>query len=276
MKQTLSKVLKLSALLGGVCLSTAALAGGLETLPPCAGGNPGAWDNCVGETSVEGESFRGVFRNGRRAGEGRLVARDGSVYTGEFVDDKKEGLGIIRLPNGEAYAGEFQNDFLHGAGAYFWPNGDRYFGDFAANARSGLGVFSSPYAEPKMGEFGNNDYLGAPKRPPQSGEELAPPKEDMMGARGHSLGVREMAALSLSFVLVLFLLDCALFPPLDRQLVEAIGRRNRGAWFFLIVTMLFCGAALAAGGQILLFGNSPDAGARKSPAPTEAAEAAPM
>ncbi len=96
MKEARSRrILKLKEFL--VCLSLlppASPASCLESLPPCAGSDVSAWSDCIGTTSVDGETYRGAFQMGRRHGEGTLVARDGSVYTGEFRDNKKQGMGV--------------------------------------------------------------------------------------------------------------------------------------------------------------------------------------
>jgi hypothetical protein len=183
-------------------------------------------------------------------------------------------MGVIRFPNGEAYAGEFKEGRIHGLGTYSWPNGERYSGDFAASLKSGLGILSSPFAEPKIGEFGNGDYLGPLQKPPDSENQPTIKADKMMESGRHSLSLRKIIALSLLLTLGLFLLDCALFPPLAE--VERMKRQNRIAWPFVILTMLCCGAAIFAGGQILFFGEDANAELKQSLATADEPSGAPM
>lgn len=274
--RNICNTLRLFAVLLPFCLLGAAPGRCLEVLPSCAGQNVAHWDNCVGMTSTDGESYQGAFQKGRRHGIGQLVARDGSAYTGEFVENRKQGMGVLKFPNGEAYAGEFKDDMIQGFGAYTWPNGERYSGDFAAGLKSGLGLLSSPFAEPKIGEFGNGDYLGPLQRPPENQPSAAPAPDEMMNGARHSLRLREIIAVSMVLTLALFLLDCALFPPFAAQTVQLIRQQSRRSWLLLVATMLFCGAALFAGGEILFARDEAAQGLKQALAPADESGASPM
>jgi hypothetical protein len=47
-------------------------------------------------TSVDGDLYRGAWRNDKQHGRGVYVWPEGQVYTGDYVDGLREGQGYVR------------------------------------------------------------------------------------------------------------------------------------------------------------------------------------
>jgi len=94
-------------------------------LPPCAGPDPQAWNQCTGTWEDRARDFfyAGEFRNGRPAGLG--VLRTGSsLYAGEFLDGRVHGHGVLTfLGDRSKYVGEFREGNMHGRGTTYRGDG---------------------------------------------------------------------------------------------------------------------------------------------------------
>jgi hypothetical protein len=121
--------------------------------------------------SVEGDLYKGTFRNDISHGRGVYVWPDGQVYLGDYVDGVREGKGyVMRIaftfhllvdsfdgflifleslfvffrietwPRGARYEGEYHRDQRNGLGEYTYPDGRRYCGEYKDDRLHGQGV----------------------------------------------------------------------------------------------------------------------------------------
>lgn len=94
-------------------------------LPPCAGPDPQAWNQCTGTWEDRARDFfyAGEFRDGRPGGLG--VLRTGaSLYAGEFVEGRVHGHGVLTfLGDRSKYVGEFRAGTMHGRGTTYRADG---------------------------------------------------------------------------------------------------------------------------------------------------------
>jgi hypothetical protein len=60
-------------------------------------------------------------------------------YDGMYKEGKKAGVGKLSLPNGDKYHGSFAADKFDGEGTYFSANGDIYSGSWRAGVKQGEG-----------------------------------------------------------------------------------------------------------------------------------------
>jgi len=90
-------------------------------------------------THVNGERYRGSFKNGIKDGFGEWTHPDGDIYRGKFKAGVKRGNGTYTFKNGEQYTGGFKRDKQHGLGSYKYNNGEVFKGEFKNNKRDGRG-----------------------------------------------------------------------------------------------------------------------------------------
>ena len=88
---------------------------------------------------VNGERYKGSYKNGLKDGFGEWVHPDGDNYRGKFKAGIKRGKGVYTFENGEKYKGYFKRDKKHGLGSYFYSNGEIFNGEFKNNIRDGKG-----------------------------------------------------------------------------------------------------------------------------------------
>ena len=88
---------------------------------------------------VNGERYKGSYKNGLKDGFGEWVHPDGDNYRGKFKAGIKRGKGVYVFENGEKYKGYFKRDKKHGLGSYFYSNGEIFIGEFKNNIRDGKG-----------------------------------------------------------------------------------------------------------------------------------------
>ena len=75
----------------------------------------------------DGDSYTGIYNNGKRNGKGTYEWDNGSVYDGDWVDDAMTGYGTYVYPDGRILGGEFdQNNFVAGTYQYTSPDGITY------------------------------------------------------------------------------------------------------------------------------------------------------
>ena len=90
-------------------------------------------------THVNGERYRGSYKNGIKDGFGEWTHPDGDIYRGKFKAGVKRGSGTYTFKNGEQYTGSFKRDKQHGMGSYNYNNGEVFKGEFKNNKRDGKG-----------------------------------------------------------------------------------------------------------------------------------------
>ena len=88
---------------------------------------------------VNGERYKGSYKNGLKHGKGTWIHPEGDKYKGRFREGQKRGKGIYTFANGEKYNGYFKRDIQHGLGKYSFNNGETFVGEFKNNIRDGKG-----------------------------------------------------------------------------------------------------------------------------------------
>ena len=88
---------------------------------------------------VNGERYKGSYKNGLKDGFGEWMHPDGDNYRGKFKAGMKRGRGVYTFENGEKYEGYFKRDKKHGLGSYIYSNGEIFKGEFKINIRDGKG-----------------------------------------------------------------------------------------------------------------------------------------
>ena len=88
---------------------------------------------------VNGERYRGSYKNGLKDGFGEWTHPDGDNYQGKFKAGIKRGNGVYTFENGEKYKGYFKRDKKHGLGSYTYSNGEIFIGEFKNNIQDGRG-----------------------------------------------------------------------------------------------------------------------------------------
>jgi len=88
---------------------------------------------------VNGERYKGSYKNGLKHGHGNWIHPEGDTYRGKFKSGLKRGTGVYTFKNGEEYRGHFKRDQQHGIGQYTYANGEIFNGEFKNNIRDGQG-----------------------------------------------------------------------------------------------------------------------------------------
>ena len=89
---------------------------------------------------LDGRSYEGTIRNGRKVGKGTHVWADGQRYEGDWVDDQQQGKGKLTFSNGDHYEGDFVKGERTGEGTFRQKSGDSYVGQWVRGIREGSGV----------------------------------------------------------------------------------------------------------------------------------------
>ncbi len=89
---------------------------------------------------LDGRSFEGTVKNGRKQGRGTHVWADGQRYEGDWVDDQQQGQGKLTFNNGDVYEGDFVKGERTGNGSFRQRTGDSYVGQWVRGVREGSGV----------------------------------------------------------------------------------------------------------------------------------------
>ena len=111
---------------------------------------------------VSGDRYKGGYRFGRRAGTGVCWFATGDIYDGAWYDDKPHGQGKLTYANGDIFEGMFEAGCrADGEGRLIFSTGQIYTGNFIGDLPQGRGVC----------EFVNGDiYSGAWDAGVMSGE----------------------------------------------------------------------------------------------------------
>ena len=89
---------------------------------------------------LDGRSYEGEIRNGRKVGKGIHVWADGQRYEGDWVDNQQQGKGKLTFNNGDSYEGDFVKGERTGTGTFRQKSGETYTGDWLRGIREGNGV----------------------------------------------------------------------------------------------------------------------------------------
>ncbi|KAH3699176.1 radial spoke head 1 homolog isoform X2 [Dreissena polymorpha] len=93
-------------------------------------------------TLPNGDTYEGMYENGKRHGRGVYRFKNGSRYNGEYIKNKKHGDGTFIYPDGSRYEGRWVDDQRCGFGKYFYINGDTYEGEWLNHVRHGQGTYT--------------------------------------------------------------------------------------------------------------------------------------
>lgn len=89
---------------------------------------------------LDGRSYEGTIKNGRKQGKSIHVWADGQRYEGDWVDDQQQGKGKLSFTNGDLYEGDFVKGERTGEGTFRQNSGDSYTGQWVRGIREGNGV----------------------------------------------------------------------------------------------------------------------------------------
>lgn len=71
------------------------------------------WSDC--SFSIDGDSYAGEWKNGKKHGQGTLTYKNNDIYSGEWKQGKWDGQGTyFRFEGNKKYIGRMQNGSLHG------------------------------------------------------------------------------------------------------------------------------------------------------------------
>lgn len=91
---------------------------------------------------LENEEFYfSNFQNNCLSGKVEQFCSNGDYFKGMMKDGKRSGKGKIKWSDGSYYEGNFKNDQIHGEGKYTYSNGDFYDGYFVNGIKQGKGNF---------------------------------------------------------------------------------------------------------------------------------------
>ena len=96
---------------------------------------------------------RGVFKEGKLHGRGKMVTAKGEVYEGEFYNGLPHHECRFTDKNGDIFFGEYIHGDRDGRGKYVYKNGDVYDGYYHADLRHGHGSLT----------YGNVSHTWDPK-----------------------------------------------------------------------------------------------------------------
>ena len=120
-----------------------------------------SWTNCSATlTYVNGDKYVGLYKDGKRTGQGTYTWAEGHKYVGEHKDSKAHGQGTFTYADGDKYVGEFKDDKRHGQGTYTSANGDKYVGEYKDDKRHGQGTYTFANGNKYVGEWKDSNYNG--------------------------------------------------------------------------------------------------------------------
>ena len=108
---------------------------------------------------VNGERYKGSYKNGLKHGHGTWTHPDGDKYQGKFKSGLKRGNGVYTFKNGEEYRGHYKRDKQHGLGQYKYNNGEVFKGEFKNNIRDGQGFIVFRGDTIKSGIWKNDQFI---------------------------------------------------------------------------------------------------------------------
>ena len=108
---------------------------------------------------VNGERYKGAYKNGLKHGHGTWTHPDGDTYIGKFKSGLKRGRGVYTFENGEEYRGYYKRDQQHGLGQYTYNNGEIFKGEFKNNIRNGRGLIVFRGDTIKSGIWQDDEFI---------------------------------------------------------------------------------------------------------------------
>jgi hypothetical protein len=118
---SLRAAFSLAAILGGLAMGGTADA--QSGLPACPA-NSARWHNCWGtDTHSDGANYVGMWKDGKREGQGTQTWPDGYKYVGAFKNGKREGQGTQTFTDGDKYVGAFKDGKFDGQGTIYPQTG---------------------------------------------------------------------------------------------------------------------------------------------------------
>ncbi len=109
---------------------------------PTTAPQPARLNGIVAFKWPNGDSYDGMWVDGRRSGRGRFVWASGQTYDGDWRDDVAVGDGAMTFPNGDRYQGQVRDGLPQGRGRMQFANGDQYEGPFERGIPEGEGVYT--------------------------------------------------------------------------------------------------------------------------------------
>ena len=82
--------------------------------------------NLSSSTEISTSTYVGMWKYGKRDGEGTMTYSDGSKYIGMWKDDKRDGEGTMIFPDGSKYIGMWKNGKTEGISTMTFPDGTKY------------------------------------------------------------------------------------------------------------------------------------------------------
>lgn len=117
----------------------------------CISGN---CQNGQGEKAYpDGGRFKGVFQNGSKKA-GVYVYANGDIYKGVFRQNKRAGIANYSYTNGDQFEGEYLNDQKY-HGQIVYKNGDTYLGFLENNKPDGFGSIRFANGKTWEGKWAN-------------------------------------------------------------------------------------------------------------------------
>jgi hypothetical protein len=98
--------------------------------------------------------YKGNFKDGKMAGKGNLVWKDGDTYEGDFKNDLRNGFGVLTYSKqsvGDYYKGLWRDGKMSGKGKLVWKTGETFEGNFENGLKNGFGVLS--YSKESSGDY---------------------------------------------------------------------------------------------------------------------------
>ena len=131
----------------------------------------------------EGQSFKGILKDGVLNGLGILEIDRGFKYEGNFKESRPKGVGKYMFKDGRTciikqaeydnavdfancfdlykrkiYKGEWDNSNFNGKGTFYFADGRRYEGDFEEGEMHGYGKLFDPYGDLEYRGTYEHDY----------------------------------------------------------------------------------------------------------------------
>ncbi|XP_955114.1 phosphatidylinositol-4-phosphate (PIP) 5-kinase, putative [Theileria annulata] len=104
---------------------------------------------------LNGDTFKGMFSNGKRRGKGILKFKNGDLFEGLWNNEVRNGYGVERFADGTVFMGNFKNNKRSGRGELAKPDGTKYEGNFNNNEITGYGMMRWLNGESYTGNFRN-------------------------------------------------------------------------------------------------------------------------
>jgi len=109
---------------------------------------------------ANGDKYVGMFKDGRRQGQGTFTSDKGEKYVGEFREGNINGQGTYNYSTGNTYVGEWKSGQREGRGTFTWTNGQTYVGEWKDGRRSGYGTHNSPNGNKYVGDWKDDKANG--------------------------------------------------------------------------------------------------------------------